>query len=153
MLRVGDVAPEFALLSAKGETVRLSDFRGRKVVVYFYPRAGTPGCTREACDFQTELSQFQQLGVPVIGISPDPPERLAKFQQKYNLSFPLLSDPDHRVAEAYGVWVVKTRFGKQSPGIERTTFIVDEQGRVAKIFPKVKVDGHVKQVLAALQSL
>lgn len=121
-------------------------------MVYFYPKAGTPGCTRQACDFRDQFPQFRRLKVPVLGISPDKPESLRKFQQKYDLPFLLLSDPDHRVAEAYGVWKEKVRFGKRVMGIERTTFILDEEGRILQVFPKVKVEGHVEQVLAALES-
>jgi peroxiredoxin Q/BCP len=149
-LEVGRPAPDFELLADTGEPLKLSSLRGRKVVLYFYPRANTPGCTREACDFRDHLPRLSRKGAVVLGISPDKPATQAKFKEKYQLPFPLLSDPDHKVAQAYGVWKAKTMYGKKTMGIERTTFVIDEEGKIAKIFPKVKVDGHAAEVLAAL---
>jgi peroxiredoxin Q/BCP len=149
-LQAGRPAPDFELLTDTGEPLKLSSLRGRKVVLYFYPRANTPGCTREACDFRDHLPRLARKGTVVLGISPDKPATQAKFKEKYQLPFTLLSDPDHKVAEAYGVWKAKTMYGKKTMGIERTTFIIDEEGKIAKIFPKVKVDGHAAEVLAAL---
>jgi peroxiredoxin Q/BCP len=149
-LQPGDPAPDFELLTDAGVPLRLSSMAGRKVVLYFYPRADTPGCTREACEFRDALPRIEKKGTTVLGISPDKPASLARFKQKYQLPFTLLSDPEHKVAEAYGVWKEKNMYGKKTMGIERTTFILDEQGRIARIFPKVKVDGHAAQVLEAL---
>lgn len=149
-LEAGRPAPDFELLTETGEPLKLSSLRGRKVVLYFYPRANTPGCTREACEFRDHLPRISRKGTVVLGISPDKPATQAKFKEKYHLPFTLLSDPDHKVAEAYGVWKAKTMYGKKTMGIERTTFIIDEEGKIAKVFPKVKVDGHAAEVLAAL---
>ncbi|MCS7079620.1 MAG: thioredoxin-dependent thiol peroxidase [Chloracidobacterium sp.] len=152
-LSVGDPAPDFALQDAAGNLVRLSDFAGRRVVLYFYPRDNTPGCTKEACAFNSVLDKLTALGAQVIGISPDDVPSHAKFAAKFGLAFPLLSDPDHVVAEQYGVWQAKKNYGKTYFGVVRTTFIIDEQGRIARIFPKVKVEGHEAQVLQALAEL
>ncbi len=149
-MEVGRPAPDFELLTDAGEPLRLSSLRGRKVILYFYPRANTPGCTREACEFRDQLPRISRKKAVVLGISPDKPATQTKFKQKYQLPFTLLSDPDHKVAEAYGVWKAKTMYGKKTMGIERTTFVIDEEGRIAKVFPKVKVDGHAAEVLAAL---
>lgn len=149
-LEPGRPAPDFELLTDAGEPLKLSSLRGRKVVLYFYPRANTPGCTREACDFRDHLPRISRKGTVVLGISPDKPATQAKFKEKYQLPFTLLSDPDHKVAAAYGVWKAKTMYGRKTMGIERTTFVIDEEGKIAKIFPKVKVDGHAAEVLAAL---
>jgi peroxiredoxin Q/BCP len=138
MLEIGDVAPEFVLTADDGTEVSLSDFRGKKVALYFYPKADTPGCTRQACAVRDVYPQIEEQDVVVIGISPDPPERLVKFRQKHNLPFILLSDPDHRVAEAYGAWGEKKSFGKTYDGIIRSHFAVDEQGRVMEFKFKVK---------------
>lgn len=149
-LQPGDPAPDFELLTDAGEPLRLSSLAGKKVVLYFYPRADTPGCTREACEFRDQFPRIEKKGTVVLGVSPDKPASQAKFKQKYQLPFTLLSDTEHKVAEAYGVWKEKNMYGKKTMGIERTTFIIDEQGRIARIFPKVKVDGHAAEVLAAL---
>ena len=138
MLEIGDVAPEFALTADDGAEVSLSDFRGKKVALYFYPKADTPGCTRQACAVRDVYPQIEEQDVVVIGISPDPPEKLVKFRQKHNLPFILLSDPDHQVAEAYGAWGEKKSFGKTYDGIIRSHFAVDEQGRVMEFKFKVK---------------
>jgi peroxiredoxin Q/BCP len=149
-LAPGDPAPDFELLTETGEPLKLSSFRGKKVVLYFYPKADTPGCTREACDFRDHLPKVSRKGAIVLGVSPDKPASQAKFKQKYQLPFSLLSDTAHEAAAAYGVWKEKNMYGKTYMGIERTTFVIDEQGKIARIFPKVKVDGHAAEVLAAL---
>ena len=149
-LREGDPALDVHLETDTGEEVDLESFQGKKVVLYFYPKADTPGCTRESCDFRDWHPKLRRKGVVVLGISPDKPARQAKFKEKYELPFPLLADVDHKVAEAFGVWKEKSRYGRTYMGIERTTFIIDGDGRIAKIFPKVKVDGHVEEVAAAL---
>ncbi len=150
MLQEGDLAPDFTLPSDSGQTVKLADFRGKKVVLYFYPRDDTPGCTAEACSFRDEYAVLQNKEAVVLGISPDSVTSHSKFKNKYSLPFPLLTDTEHKVAEAYGVWVEKSRYGRKYWGNARTTFIIDEQGRIAKIFSKVKPEGHGQEVLAAL---
>ncbi len=146
----GAPAPEFTLPAGDGSSVALSGFRGKKVVLYFYPKDATPGCTREACDFQEDLNALKKKGAVVLGISPDSPASHAGFSKKFRLSFPLLSDEDKSVARLYGVWKKKSMYGKTFMGIERTTFIIDERGRISRIFPKVKVDGHVRDILNSL---
>lgn len=150
MLREQEMAPDFGLLSDTGEQVTLSSFRGKKVVLYFYPKDDTPGCTKEACSFRDDHSLFLMKGAVVIGISPDGPESHRQFRTKYGLPFYLLSDPDHQVAEAYGAWGEKTRFGKTYEGILRTTLVIDEQGRILKVFPNVKPEDHAQEVLEYL---
>ncbi|WPD19383.1 thioredoxin-dependent thiol peroxidase [Thermaerobacter composti] len=150
MPKVGDVAPDFALVDHRGETVRLSDFRGRKVVLYFYPKDDTPGCTREACRFRDDYQRLQEAGAVVLGVSPDPVESHVKFREKYGLPFPLLSDPDHQVAERYGVWKEKRMFGRTYWGIDRTTFVIDEEGRIVKVIRGVKPEEHPQRALKAL---
>ena len=150
MPQVGDKAPDFTLPSDDGRTVALKDLRGTKVVLYFYPKDDTPGCTREACSFRDNLGRVTTKGAAVFGVSRDSLQSHAKFRGKYGLNFPLLSDGDGRVTEAYGVWKEKNLYGRKSWGIERTTFLIDEGGRIARIWPRVKVDGHVDEVLAAL---
>lgn len=149
----GQEAPDFTLLSDNGESFRLRDLRGRPVVLYFYPKDDTPGCTREACAFRDRKSEMEQLGAVVLGVSPDDVESHKKFREKYRLNFPLLSDTDHKVAEMYGAWTEKVRFGKRSMGIQRSTFLIDANGIVRKVWKNVKVDGHDEQVLEALKSL
>lgn len=151
MLKIGDKAPNFSLLSDSGETLKLSDFKGGPLVLYFYPKADTPGCTREAHGFRDAKKQFEKLGAKVVGVSADSPEALAKFRDKYSLNFPLLSDPTHQTLEAYGVWQEKNLYGKKSMGIVRTTYIINPQGKIKAVFPRVKVDGHVEQVVVALK--
>jgi thioredoxin-dependent peroxiredoxin len=151
--QVSSLAPDFTLLTDAGEELTLSSLRGKKVVVYFYPKADTPGCTREACGFRDDFPRIESANTVVLGVSPDKPAALAKFKAKYSLPFTLLSDVEHVVAEQYGVWVEKTNYGKQYMGIERTTFLIDTAGRLAKLFPKVKVDGHSDAVLAALAEI
>jgi thioredoxin-dependent peroxiredoxin len=150
MLQENDVAPDFELPADDGSTVRLSDLRGRKVVLFFYPRANTPGCTTEACEFRDHLPQIEEQGAVVLGISPDEVKDLMKFRDAQGLSYRLLADRDHQVAEQYGVWAEKSRYGRTYMGVERTTFVIDEAGRIEKVYRKVKPEGHAGQVLQAL---
>ena len=138
MLETGSLAPEFTLTADDGTTVSLSDFRGKKVVLYFYPKADTPGCTKQACAIRDVYPNIVENDVVVLGLSPDPPDALVKFREKYNLPFPLLSDPDHAVAEAYGAWGEKNMFGKAFQGIIRSHFGVDGEGRLMEVELKVK---------------
>jgi peroxiredoxin Q/BCP len=147
----GDPAPAFSLPLDSGGTVSLKDLKGRNVVVYFYPKADTPGCTKEACAFQESLPQFKDIAV--IGVSPDKLPAIEKFAAKYSLTFPLAADPDQAAAAAYGTWVEKSMYGKTYMGIERSTFLIDAQGRIAKIWRKVKVEGHAAAVMAAAAAL
>lgn len=149
----GQQAPDFALPATDGSTIRLSELRGKKVVLYFYPKDDTPGCTKEACSFRDNLSALQSLGVVVLGASPDSIASHQRFAQKYGLTFPLLADEGAQVATLYGVWKEKKQYGRTYMGIERTTFLIDEEGIVRKVFPKVKVDGHVEEVMEAIRSL
>ena len=146
-LEPGAKAPAFTLTDADGKKVSLSSFAGHKVVVYFYPRDDTPGCTKEACQFNDALSQFEGLGIPVIGISPDKAASHVRFRDKYGLQFPLLSDPDHTVMEKYGAWGEKTMYGKPTTGVIRSTFLIDEKGKIARAWYSVKADGHAAKVL------
>jgi peroxiredoxin Q/BCP len=148
----GDLAPEFELPNQDGEPVRLADLRGKTVVVYFYPKADTPGCTTQACAIRDRTSEFDEAGAVVLGLSPDPVPALRKFADKYGLPFTLLSDEDHSVAEAYGVWVHKPARGymKARMGIERSTFVVGPDGRLVKVLRNVKAQGHDELVLGAL---
>ena len=130
-LEVGDKAPAFSLPDANGNTVSLADYKGRKVIVYFYPAASTPGCTKEACDFRDNLSELNDAGLDVVGISPDKPTKLAKFSDDQNLTFPLLSDPDRKVLTSWGAFGEKTMYGKTVQGVIRSTFVVDEKGKIA----------------------
>ena len=148
----GGPAPEFRLRGDDGKSYALKDFRGKKVVLYFYPKDDTPGCTKEACSFRDNLARVRSLGAEVLGVSRDDLASHAKFRSKYSLSFPLLSDESGGVTEEYGVWKERNLYGKTFLGIERTTFIIDEKGRIAKVFPRVKVDGHTDEVLAALKA-
>jgi peroxiredoxin Q/BCP len=150
MLREGQPAPDFSLRDAEGNSVRLADLRGKKVVLYFYPKDDTPGCTKEACSFRDQYSRFDDRGVVILGVSPDDEASHATFAARYSLPFRLLADPGAQVATAYGVWKEKNNYGKTSMGVERTTFLIDEQGNVRKIYPKVQVDGHIEEVLAEI---
>ncbi|TKC16026.1 thioredoxin-dependent thiol peroxidase [Robertmurraya kyonggiensis] len=143
----GQLAPDFELPASDGKQVKLSDFRGKHVVLYFYPKDMTPGCTTEACDFRDQNKSFEELDAVVLGVSPDPVARHEKFIEKYGLPFTLLADEDHEVAEQYGVWKLKKNFGKEYMGIERSTFIIDKEGKVARVWDKVKVSGHVEEAL------
>jgi peroxiredoxin Q/BCP len=153
MITVGKKAPAFALESSEGGTVKLSDFAGKPVVVYFYPRDNTPGCTVEAEGFRDAYAKFKKLGVAVVGISKDSIASHCKFRDKFKLNFPLLSDPDGKMLEAYGAWGDKTMYGKKMKGIIRSTVLLDGDGKVIKHWPKVSVKGHVDEVLAAAQEL
>ncbi len=146
----GEKAPEFSLKDAQDNTVSLSDFKGKQVVLYFYPKDNTPGCTTEACDFRDNLSRIAKSKAVVLGISADSIAAHQKFIAKQNLNFPLLSDPDLKALKAYGVWQEKSLYGRKFMGIVRTTFVIDKTGKISKVFPKVKVSGHVNEVLAAL---
>ncbi len=150
MLKVGDRAPEFTAATDAGQPVSLKDFRDKKVVLYFYPRDDTPGCTKEACNFRDNHKAVLASGAVVLGVSTDSVDSHMKFKQKYDLPFPLVSDPDQKIVNAYGVWQEKSMMGKTYMGTVRTTFIIDEHGKISHIFPTVKVDGHVDEVLAAL---
>lgn len=150
MIEAGDVAPDFELPDQDGRPVRLKDFRGQRVVVYFYPKADTPGCTTQACGVRDRKADYAQAGAVVLGVSPDPVAKVQKFHEKYALDFPLLADEGHGVAEAFGVWVEKSMYGRKYFGNERTTFIVDSEGKVAEVLRKVKPAEHDEQVLAAL---
>lgn len=143
-------APDFELQSDSGETVRLSDLQGKPVVLYFYPKDDTPGCTTQACGIRDDWSAFEESGAVVLGVSPDDEASHTKFKQKYGLPFTLLADPDHKLTEQYGFWVEKTMAGKRYMGVERSTVVIDENGTVAKIFRRVKPAEHAKQVLTAL---
>lgn len=149
----GTEAPDFTLTTHDGDPLTLSSLRGRLVVLYFYPRDDTPGCTKEACGFRDIEKQLTQAGAIVLGVSPDSPESHARFREKYSLPFTLLADPDHAVAERYGAWREKNMYGKKSLGIARSTFLIDPTGRVAKIFKAVKTAVHAEQVLTAIEGL
>jgi len=151
-LIAGDKAPAFSLPDQDGARVLLSDYAGRKVVVYFYPADDTPGCTKEACQFNDLLADFAALGVDVVGISPDGDEAHRRFRAKYGLGVRLASDPQHATMKRYGAWGEKTLYGRVSVGVIRSTFLVDEEGRVERIWRHVKADGHAAKVLAALES-
>ncbi len=150
MLKQGDKAPAITLKDQSGQTVKLSSFKGRKVLVYFYPRADTPGCTAQACGLRDILGQIGDTAV--VGVSPDPPARQAKFDTKYGLGFPLLSDEDHKVAQAYGVWVEKSMYGRKSMGILRSAFLVDEKGKLAEVWYKVSPKDTPTNLLRALEA-
>ena len=145
-LAAGDAAPDFTLPDADGKPVSLSEFRGRRVIVYFYPAASTPGCTTEACDFRDSLADLNDAGFAVLGISPDKPEKLAKFRDKESLTFPLVSDPDKSVLSAYGAYGEKTMYGKTVTGVIRSTFLVDEEGRIEAALYNVRATGHVAKL-------
>ncbi|MDA3978288.1 thioredoxin-dependent thiol peroxidase [Gallibacterium sp. AGMB14963] len=151
-LTAGEKAPEFCLLDQHNQTVSLTDFRGQKVLVYFYPKALTPGCTTQACGIRDTHDQWQALNVKVLGISPDQPNKLAQFEQKKELNFTLLSDPDHQVAEAFGVWGEKKFMGRTFDGIHRISFLINEQGIIEKVFDKFKTGEHHQVVLDYLQA-
>ena len=147
---VGKKAPQFSLKDTNEKTVKLSDFLGKKVVLYFYPRDMTPGCTTQACAFQSDLPKIAKKNTVVLGISTDNATAHQKFTAKYGLEFPLLSDTEHQVAEKYGVWAEKNMYGKKVWGMKRTTFIIDEEGKITKVFERVKPEGHSQEVLEAL---
>ncbi|MEO8553088.1 MAG: thioredoxin-dependent thiol peroxidase [Kofleriaceae bacterium] len=153
MLEVGKKAPAFSLESSDGGKVKLADLAGKPVVVYFYPRDNTPGCTTEANDFRTAMPQLKKLGVTVLGVSKDSIASHCKFRDKYELNFPLLSDPDGKMLEAYGAWGEKNMYGKKMMGIIRSTVLIDDKGKVAAVWPKVSVKGHVDAVIEAAKAL
>lgn len=148
----GQPAPSFKLPSSTGQTIDLKDYAGKKVVVlYFYPKADTPGCTKQACGFRDALADYDKANVQVLGISPDPVKDVEKFSGKFGLNFPLLADADHAVADQYGVWGEKSMYGKKYMGVNRTTFVIGKDGKVANVFEKVKPEGHDQEVLAWLK--
>lgn len=148
-LQVGDRAPDFSCLDDQGNIVSLKDFKGKKLVIYFYPKDDTPGCTTESCDFRDNLTGLNRLGVSVVGVSKDSVKSHQKFKEKYDLTFPLLSDEDGKMVESYGVWTEKSMYGKKYMGIDRSTFLIDEDGKIAQLWRKVSVTGHVSDVIAA----
>jgi peroxiredoxin Q/BCP len=152
MLQEGTIAPDFTLAADGGGEVSLSDYRGKKVVLYFYPKDNTSGCTTEACGFRDDYSYLLAAGAAVLGVSPDSVKSHDGFKAKYSLPFALLSDPDHRVAEMYGAWGEKKMYGKTYEGILRSTFLIDEEGRILRVFPKVKPAEHSQEVLDALRA-
>jgi peroxiredoxin Q/BCP len=149
----GDKAPDFEMPASGGRTVSLAAMRGKPFVLYFYPKADTPGCTKEACAFQEALPQLGKIGLDVIGVSRDPMTPIEKFAEKYQLTFPLASDATGAVSEAYGTWVEKSNYGKKYMGMDRATFLVDAQGQIARVWRKVKVDGHAAKVMEAAKAL
>ena len=149
-LKEGDPAPEISLQTDQDKPFELSSLRGKNVILYFYPKADTPGCTKEACDFRTNSDRFTKANTVIVGVSPDPSNAQAKFKAKFDLPFTLLADTEHKVAEAYGVWKEKSMYGRKYMGVDRTTFVISPDGKIKKIFPKVKVDGHAEEVLAAI---
>jgi peroxiredoxin Q/BCP len=147
--QAGKAAPKFKLGSSTGKEISLADFKGKQtVVLYFYPKADTPGCTKEACGFRDTLPKFEKADVAILGISPDPVKDVEKFAKKFELNFPLLADEDHSVAEKYGVWVEKSMYGKKYMGVARTTFVIGKDGKIAHVFEKVKPEGHEAEVMA-----
>ena len=153
MVEAGESAPDFTLSDQNGEEVTLSELRGAPVVLYFYPRADTPGCTVQACGVRDRSGDYERAGARVLGVSPDPVEDVRKFDDKYSLGFTLLADPDHEIAERYGVWREKNMYGKKYWGVQRATFVIDPEGRVAKVFPKVSPKTHDEVVLDVLSEL
>ncbi len=152
-IEAGSKVPTFSLKATDGSTVKLSDLKGKCVVLYFYPKDDTPGCTKESCAFRDRQSEITKLGAVVLGVSPDDITSHKKFTDKYNLTFPLLADTDHKVAEKFGAWREKNMYGKVSMGIQRSTFLIDANGVVTKVWKKVSVDGHDQQVIDALKEL
>ena len=150
MIAEGQEAPDFELTSDAGETVKLSELRGKPVVLYFYPKDDTPGCTTQACGIRDAYGEFERAGAVVLGVSPDNERSHVKFRDKYELPFTLLADPDHETAEAYGVWVERTSYGKTSMGIKRSTFLIDEDGKIARALLGIKPAGHAAAVLEQL---
>lgn len=150
MLKEGDRAPDIRVQTDAGETFQLSELKGQRVVLYFYPKADTPGCTTQACEFRDDIKKFAKKGTQVVGISPDKPAAQAKFKDKYDLPFALLADEDKSAANAYGVWKEKNMYGRKVMGIERTTFVIGADGTIEKIYSKVKAKGHAAAVLEAL---
>ncbi len=152
MVKEGTTAPAFNTTNENGESVSLKDLRGQKVVLYFYPKDDTPGCTKEACSFRDAFSKFKKRGITILGVSPDTEKSHQKFVTKYKLQFTLLADKDHAIADAYGVWGEKKFMGRTYLGVHRTTFLIDEKGKIKKVFEKVKPEDHAAEVLEAFQS-
>lgn len=152
-IEAGKKAPAFTLKATDGSTVKLSELKGQPVVLYFYPKDDTPGCTKEACAFRDRKDELTALGAVVLGVSPDTVESHVKFSEKFDLNFPLLADKDHKVAEKYGAWREKNRYGKVAMGIQRSTYVIDAEGKVAKVWKAVKVDGHDAKVLEIVTGL
>jgi thioredoxin-dependent peroxiredoxin len=152
MLKEGNAAPAFTTKDANGRTIKLKDFKGQKVVLYFYPKDDTPGCTKEACSFRDDFATFKKLGINVFGISPDSEASHKKFADKYKLPFTLLADPDHAIAEKYGTYGQKKFMGRTYLGVHRTTFLIDEKGKIKKVFEKVKPEDHAREVLEAFEA-
>ena len=152
-LEIGSKAPAFSLMSDSGKKVKLSDYKGQPVVLYFYPKDDTPGCTKQACAFRDASTQMKDLGAVVLGVSPDSQDSHAKFRDKFSLNFPLLADLDHKLADEYGAWREKNMYGKKSMGIQRCTYLIAADVTIAKVWKKVSVDGHDSQVIEALQQL
>jgi thioredoxin-dependent peroxiredoxin len=150
MLKVGDKAPDFTLTADSGEKISLKDYRGKKVILYFYPKDMTSGCTVEACDFRDNITKFEKKNAVVIGVSPDGTKSHVKFRDKYELPFTLLSDESKSMLEDYGVWREKSMYGRKYMGVVRTTFVIDEKGKIEKVFEKVKVEGHIDEILEVL---
>jgi thioredoxin-dependent peroxiredoxin len=151
LLAVGTQAPEFTATDQNGQAHALSDFKGKKVILYFYPKDNTSGCTKEACAFRDHFGKFRQLDVEILGVSTDSEKSHKSFVQKYDLPFSLLADPDKRLVEAYGVWGEKSLYGRKYMGTSRVTYLIDEAGKIAAVFPKVKPDAHAEEILALLQ--
>jgi len=149
-LNIGDKAPDFKAINQDGEMVSLNDFKGRKLILYFYPKDNTPGCTNEACDFRNHYQFWLDKGYQVVGVSPDSQESHRKFIEKYQLPFPLLSDPDKEIIKAYGAWGPKKLYGREYEGLIRSTFIIDEEGKILEIFKKVKTKTHTEQIIKKL---
>ncbi|QOR67107.1 thioredoxin-dependent thiol peroxidase [Cytobacillus suaedae] len=152
-VEVGKVAPDFELVSTNGEMVKLSDYKGKYVVLYFYPKDMTPGCTTQACDFRDHHKSFSDVNAVILGVSPDSAEKHQKFTEKYDLPFQLLVDDEHKVAELYDVWKLKKNFGKEYMGIERSTFLINPEGQIVKEWRKVKVKGHVEEALEEIKGI
>ena len=152
MVEIGKPAPDFTLQDQLGKKVTLSKLKGSPIVLYFYPKDDTPGCTKEACAFRDAFAEYEKLGAKILGVSPDGAESHAKFIKKHELPFTLLADTEHKVCEAYGVWKEKNMYGRKSMGVERTSFVIDSKGIVRQVFPKVKVDGHSDAVLTAIKA-
>ncbi len=151
MLQEGMKAPEFSLLNDSGKEVSLKNLKGKKVVLYFYPKDDTPGCTKDACDFRDHYGQFTGASTVIYGVSADSSESHTRFKKKYDLPFPLLTDPDHKLAEAYGAWGEKTSYGKKMMGLIRSTFVIDPEGKIEKIYRDVNVDGHAEAILTGIK--
>ena len=152
MLEVGKKAPDFSLLNQDGNKISLKDYLGKKVVLYFYPKDDTSGCTKEACSFSADLPKFSKVDAIILGVSPDSVKSHKKFSEKYKLKFDLLADEEKKIVEKYGVWKEKSMYGRKYMGVERTTFIINENGKIKKIFNKVKVEGHNKEVMESLKA-